>query len=557
MPEQFATAMPFPPTESVNRLDTYRFMENLYKGDAALWKKIASQSTNPIKVEYDSAGNAKLGKFVQDMSAAFDSLDTHKQRYLSFNPMRLIVSKMEQLIFNKAVQIANIPDEPETEYAIRRIIRDNRLNNTGKKLVRSLWLNGDLFLRIRVGSHASYRNKEPMVFLDAINPAHCFPVYDSNEMSKCSIIYPLQKEKEKYLLIETHVPGETQYTGYRQKGEEIGEEIEFGSNQWKELWPETRDQVIDTQIDRLAVWHLSDGQIEGNFGIPKFVPAIPMMADMSKKLGGLSHVHDVAASPKLKIPESMTKRKGNDLEVLARDVIPMMPDIGDMDIGWIEIVGSSMTITEGYIDKLLDYVCFLCSAPRSLLFNNFDGGVESGIAIEKKALSAFLESQSVINDLRDIFSESLYYAQEIENKMKLVVENEVNEISETDGKEYSSIEYKQADYKVVAPDIRIQFSTGNEPNVNNIVTKLNNGLMTRNDAYQEANPDVPPSDTDKKLREIDKEQNNLPANRATNAFLNNFTQEPNGGNPRSQDGENFDAENELTRAIQEAQNVGT
>ena len=558
MPSQFKSGMKFPPQDSTKRLDQYNKIKALYKNDRSLWIQISDHTDSGVRLRHDAAGDPQTGKYLSDLSSALDKKDTGRKRFISFNPMKLITSKMAQLIFNKPVRIANIKGEPETEYAIRRIIRDNKLNKTGNKAVTDLWLWGDFFGRLRVGSHSSYKDKEPMVFVDRINPRYCFPVYDSDEMSSCAIIHPGKAEgtEKKPVLIENHTPGSIEYSGFYMDSETLSEEIPFGEQIWQSLWPNIPQQVIDTQVDRLLVWHVAQGQLEGNFGETRFDPVLELIADIGKKIGGLSHVHDVAASPKLRIPESMISRPDGsaDMEVFVRDVIPIFPDTESGAIGWTEIVGSSMTITSDYINGLLDKICFLISVPRSLLFNT-EGSVESGVAIINKSLSAFLESQSMIGDIKNIFSEMLYYVQLIENKIGLVVETKIEDQDET-GNEIEEVIYKKANYTASIPVIDIQFSVGNEPNVQNTIAKLNAGLISKADAYTEANPDAEPADVAEKIEEIEEEQSQLPTNKARNAMLNNFTQEANGGNTRSLNGEQFDQTNALTAAIATAQDTG-
>ncbi len=562
---ELVTGNKFPPKDQRDRLSRYRLMDSLYRGDRAAWKSLSSNlqaQYNNFDVKTSTAPDLDEEHRISDLQV---TSETKYKHYKLINLFQFIVNKMQQLIFNKPIRIKALTKNEDANHAVTRLIRDTKLREIGVKAIKFLQVDGDAVFKLRVGSRPEYKDDPSRVIIDSVPPEFYFPEFEPGSdfavsAANIAFIKTLHKSEDddkKYLMVERHEPGEITYFAYELQGEEIGAEIEIDNELWKELWGDIK-QTQPTGVDRILVWHVPWNPFKAGWGVSEYNSVLDLLDDMNKKLGGLSHMHDIAASPRLKVPESsVVTGKDGMLTMKLGDVIPMIPGYGDKDFGWIEINGAGLTITMDFLSEIQEQICMVTSAPRSIFSPKSEGGTESGVAIEKKAVSTALQAGYVIGLLTSVFEEILFYAQRLEVKNGLIVElppvkivDEQEPIPEGEGLEVEIDKQKpnatesnaveltgKANYIPERVPIEIQFGLSEDETevVDNAIKKLLRGLTTREEAIKEVNPMLDPLFIQEFIEKIDADQAKQPLERITSDFADNLRNGGTGGNQTTND----------------------
>ena len=613
----FEIGADWPPKDSVDRLNNYNRYKLLYAGDLATWEAVQRQGAQvsyPRKPGED--GEIDYTKLRQQRAQETPA----RKKYKVMNLMKFIVEKFQELIFNRPIRLNKVKANEQAAYAIRRNIRDTKLNEAGSNALHDRMVLGDAVLKIRVSDNVVYAGRGKQVYVDNVPPQYYFPEFVGGSMSEVSTAHIAIPKKIKtttamgekeltYLCVETHYAGKIVYrlfqveknkitreiphrreTEYSKKlfqdwmngskvdadGKDIPEpppEYETPSEYWT-AWPEVAIMpneansmilMIDTKADRSLIFHLG-GSATSPWGESVFAGDLTPLDEINRKLGGLAHIHDVLSRPRLLYPESRIRASeviNGKIELDIDDIITYAQDDEADKIKYLELQGNGPEMIARYIDSMVDTVMMLKSAPRSLLKPG-EGGGESGIAIDKKTFSTALKTNSLIGKFNRLFSEMLWYAQILEVNWKLTVEISAHN---TDGEPSEAGTYNQAlhirqniaDYEPEWPVITITpYGLVPSVDVTNTRMKLDAGLITREDAYLEANPDEDPEQIRDVLDTIDEEmaarQAATPEGQTRNDFLGNLAGQrdqrnmPNGMTPGGG--------SVLAKVIEQNQNTG-
>lgn len=536
----------YPPKGDVERLTRYRLMDGLYLGDRATWRGLRDYlQGGSDKVNISYASDVEYGRHFDDK---FRQDDLHikeaKETYIVYNLVRLITDLFSQLGFTRPMRQREIPDNEEAAYAIRRLISDNKLKNFFKQVFKISFVTGDCYAKLRIGSKPEYRNARSEVMFDCIPPEYVFPEFQPGtnwRMEACNIAQKRTIGNNTYLLNERHVPGQIQYQIYWIDGGVIRKEIDFGQQDlWNALWPGIESPTQDTLVDRLLVWAVSWDKYKNGFGESEFYDDLDLFEEVNRKLSGLSHMHEVCTSPILRIPESLMsgqQAKGGYYEMPIKDIIPISPGVPGTDIGWVEITGSGPNLTLEYIHAIIDYIFAITQAPRSFIKTTKEGvqTSESGVAIEKKAASTTLQGLEAISTIREVAEEMLYYAQLLEINHQLEIEmipepkisvhnalqdnGSIEGIDTTEEKQ-AGVDLKAAAYSAASPELEFQWGLipDIQQRVQDAIAKIQAGLITRQDAILEANPDIDPAEVQGYLDAVDQDIAQTPVGQATGAL---------------------------------------
>lgn len=347
----------FPYEDSKDRLDRYKFNDELFEGS----------HFDAFKMRID---NLQYGEHYA------------KLKYVVGNFAGLISKVCADMLFSESIKIK--ANNKDTQAWLEALAFQNKLHAQNYESALANSRHGDALWKIRIGK-LNPGDEQMTVIIEDITPAIYFPTLDTLNMraepNEKELAWKLNIGNKEYLRKETHTPGQIFNQLFLIEKNKIQQEVDLNL-----LGPDAPPPIEDTKIKKSLLVHVPNWRDGSHyFGYDDYGDLLSLFYALNNRMTKTENILDKHSDPILALPEGVLDEKGQ----VKKQAFHMfeIPTDGPGTPAKPEYIvwNASLESNFKHIDKLIEFL-YMFSETSPDAFGMGSGQSDSGRALKLKLM---------------------------------------------------------------------------------------------------------------------------------------------------------------------------